>query len=88
MAKKLPPDFAAEPGPVLHTARWRFGEFELDEGKRELTRAGTVIELEPKPLNMLMLMLRHPGELITKNDLMEALWTGRVVSESVLSNCA
>ena len=86
MSKKKPPTFAGEPGPLLHTARWRLGEFELDEGKRELSHAGVVLPLEPKPLNMLMLMLRHPGELITKNDLMEALWTGRIVTETVLSN--
>lgn len=88
MAKKLPPNFDSEPGPVLHTARWRFGGFVLDERKRELSLDGRNIALEPKPLNMLMLMLRHPGELITKNDLMEALWTGRIVTDAVLTNCA
>ncbi len=87
MAKKSPPNFAEGHGPVLHSARWRFGAFELDEARRELSRQGELVEIEPKPLNMLMLMLRHPGELITKNDLMEALWTGRIVTESVLSNC-
>lgn len=88
MAKKQQPKVDPSTGPALHSARWRFGDFELDEGKRELTRYGKVLELEPKPLNMLMLMLRHPGELITKSDLMEALWTGRIVTESVVSNCA
>ncbi|MES2682708.1 MAG: protein kinase [Pseudomonadota bacterium] len=87
MAKKSPPNFAEGRGPALHSARWRFGAFELDEARRELSRQGELVEIEPKPLNMLMLMLRHPGELITKNDLMEALWTGRIVTESVLSNC-
>lgn len=72
---------------MMHTARWRLGEFELDETRRELLLAGTAVPLEPKPFNMLMLLLRHPGELITKNDLMEALWTGRIVTEAVLSNC-
>ncbi|GAC1627801.1 MAG: hypothetical protein NVS9B10_17120 [Nevskia sp.] len=87
MSKKVEPDFGSGPGPALHEAHWRFGEFELDERRRELRRLGELLVIEPKPLNLLMLMLRHPGELITKNDLIEALWPGRIVTEAVLGNC-
>ncbi len=87
MSKKIEPDFSQAPGPALHSARWRFGAFELDETRRELRRDGELLALEPKPLNMLMLLLRHPGELVTKNELLEALWTGRVVNEAVVGNC-
>lgn len=87
MAKHKTPVKEHDATPVLHAARWRFAGLELDEGRRELSRDGTIIHVEPKPLNLLMLMLRHPGELIPKSDLMEALWTGRIVTDSVLTNC-
>ncbi len=87
MSKKAPPEFGDESGPSLHSARWRFGEFELDETRRELSLRGELLKIEAKPLNLLMLFLRHPGELITKNDLIDALWTGRIVTEAVLGNC-
>ncbi|WP_022978124.1 protein kinase domain-containing protein [Nevskia ramosa] len=87
MSKKAPPEFGDESGPSLHSARWRFGEFELDETRRELRLRGELLKIEAKPLNLLMMLLRHPGEMITKNDLIDALWTGRIVTESVLGNC-
>ena len=87
MSKKVEPDFSQSPGPALHSACWRFGPFELDETRRELRREGDLLAIEPKPLNMLMLLLRHPGELVTKGELLDALWTGRMVNEAVVGNC-
>ncbi len=87
MPKKIEPDFSQRAGPALHSARWRFGTFELDETRRELRRDGELLAIEPKPLNLLMLLLRHPGELITKSELLDALWTGRIVNEAVVGNC-
>ena len=87
MAKKIEPDFSGEAGPALHSARWRFGPFELDETSRELRRGGVVVTIEAKPLNMLMLFLRNPGELVTKDELLDKLWTGRIVGEAVIGNC-
>ena len=48
---------------------------------------GQPLSLEPKPLNLLLLLLRTPNELVTKEEIFEALWTGRVVDESVLTRC-
>ena len=87
MSKKPIPDFVEDASAPLHGARWRFDAFELDERRRELSRAGELIVIEPKPLNLLMLLLRHPGQLVTKNDLIETLWAGRIVTEAVLGNC-
>lgn len=75
------------PPPAADVWRWRFGEFELDESKLELRVEGRVVALEPKPLEFLMCLLRHCGEVVTKEELLEALWTGRVVTESVLTSC-
>ncbi|WP_295683378.1 tetratricopeptide repeat protein [uncultured Nevskia sp.] len=87
MAKKVDPDFSGEAGPALYSARWRFGPFELDETSRELRHGGVVVTIEAKPLNMLMLFLRNPGELVTKDELLDKLWTGRIVGEAVIGNC-
>lgn len=87
MSKKTETDFSGEAGPALHSARWRFGPFELDESSRELWHGGLPVAIEAKPLNMLMLFLRNPGELVTKDELLDKLWTGRIVSESVIANC-
>jgi len=85
MSKKAIPDFGDEAGPALHSARWRFGTFELDETRRELCRDGQLQPIEPKPLNLLMLLVRRPAELITKQELVDALWTGRPVSDAVIA---
>lgn len=67
--------------------RWRFAGIEFDESRLELKVQGDRVELEPKPLEFLMCLLRHSGEVVTKDELLEALWTGRVVTESVLTSC-
>lgn len=68
-------------------SRWRVGDIELDEATLELRRRGELVAIEPKPLELLMWLLRHPGEVITKEELFDALWAGRVVTESVLTKC-
>lgn len=68
-------------------SRWRMGEVELDEATLELRVRGELVAIERKPLELLMWLLRHPGEVVTKEELFDALWAGRVVTESVLTKC-
>lgn len=68
-------------------SRWRVGDLELDEATLELRLHGEPVAIERKPLELLMWLLRHPGEVVTKEELFDALWTGRVVTESVLTKC-
>ncbi len=72
---------------VRDASRWRGPGFELDEPTLELRVGGQLVALEPKPLELLMLLLRHAGEVVTKDELFDALWTGRVVVDSVLTSC-
>ncbi|WP_028008201.1 protein kinase domain-containing protein [Solimonas flava] len=76
---------AAIPEANLQPARWRFGDAELDEFRLEVVRGGRTVAVEPKSLELLRLFVRHPGEVLTKDELMEAVWPGRVLSESVLA---
>lgn len=65
---------------------WRFGEVLFDEGRWELRVGGNPVEIEPKPLEMLGLLLRHAGEVVTKEELLAFLWPGVIVVEKALTN--
>src|SRR5215831_18643253 len=52
----------------------RFGVFELDLLSGELRKQGIKIQLQPKPLQMLEMLLEHPGEVVTRQDLRLRLW--------------
>lgn len=52
----------------------RFGLFELDLQEHELRKRGLRLRIETKPLQILELLLEHPGELITRKEIQEALW--------------
>ncbi|HWY23546.1 MAG TPA: winged helix-turn-helix domain-containing protein, partial [Nevskia sp.] len=65
---------------------WRFGEVLFDEARWELRVANAPVEIEPKPLEMLGLLLRHAGEVVTKEELLAFLWPGVIVVEKALTN--
>ncbi|HKS56914.1 MAG TPA: AAA family ATPase [Steroidobacteraceae bacterium] len=62
----------------------RFDEFELDEENALLTRAGRPVALPPKAFAVLCTLAKQPGKLTKKEDLLDAVWGHRHVSESVL----
>jgi non-specific serine/threonine protein kinase len=64
---------------------WRFGAAALDEQRAELRVAGTVADLDRSSYDVLLALLRHAGEVVTKDELLEAGWPGRVVSENSLA---
>jgi DNA-binding winged helix-turn-helix (wHTH) protein/tetratricopeptide (TPR) repeat protein len=69
---------------TVEPVRLRFGEFELDEGNARLLRSGTGVPLAPKALAVLCALARRPGQLLTKNALLDEVWGHQHVSESVL----
>lgn len=56
----------------------------LDEASLTLEVAGVAVECEARPLEVLIHLLRHAGEVVTKDELLENVWPGRIPSESVL----
>lgn len=52
-----------------------FGTFELDLGSGELRRAGLRVRLAPQPGRLLAALLRHPGEVVTREELRRELWS-------------
>ena len=65
--------------------RWRFANAEYNERNHELIVAGEAVALEPKPLEVLLCLLRAEGELVTKQELFDTVWAERVVTDGVLS---
>jgi DNA-binding winged helix-turn-helix (wHTH) protein/serine/threonine protein kinase len=63
---------------------WRFAGCEFDEARWRLTVGGATVELETKPLELLLEFLRHAGEVLTKDELMDAVWPATNVVEGSL----
>lgn len=66
---------------------WQFGDACFDEGSLVLTVAGEVVELERKPLEVLRMLLHSAGDVVTKDELVAAVWPGRIPSETVVAKC-
>jgi TolB-like protein/DNA-binding winged helix-turn-helix (wHTH) protein/Tfp pilus assembly protein PilF len=63
------------PGPSPQLAV-RFGSFEVNPRTGELRKQGLHIKLHEKPLQVLLALLEHPGEVVTRKELQERLWPG------------
>lgn len=54
--------------------RYRFGDVEFDEARFELRVGGLPVEIQPKPLALLALLLRTPGEVVTSEEILHGVW--------------
>src|SRR6266705_2849580 len=61
------------PGPSPQPAV-RFGSFEVNPRTGELRKQGLHIKLHEKPFQVLLALLEHPGEVVTRKELQERLW--------------
>jgi class 3 adenylate cyclase/predicted ATPase len=64
---------------------YSFEDFSLDTARRELRRSGAVISLQPQVFDLLEYSIRNRERVVSKDDLLAAVWNGRIVSESTLS---
>ena len=64
---------------------WTFAGREFDEARLELRVGGSPVELELKPLEVLVQLLQHAGEVVTKDELLDAVWPGLSVVEGSLA---
>ena len=66
-----------------------FADLELDEGLYQLRKQGKVVKLTPKAFDLLLYLIRHRDRVVPKAELLDELWPGEHVTESVLpSNVA
>jgi len=52
----------------------RFGAFEVDLRAGELRKRGVRVKLQEQPLQILQILLEHPGEIVTREDIQRRLW--------------
>lgn len=64
---------------------FRFGRFELDDEAGELRRAGSPVEVQPKPLALLFLLVRQRDRVVSSEEIFAALWPGVVVTPGSLT---
>ena len=60
--------------------------FELDEGLYELRREGAGVPLEPQAFDVLVHLVRHRDRVVSKEELMDAVWGGRFVSQTAVTS--
>src|SRR5262245_55543131 len=65
---------------------FRFGSYVLDAERRELSRSGKRVALERQVFDILLYLLENRHRVVTRDDMLRAVWRGRVVSESTLSS--
>lgn len=65
---------------------YHFAEFVLDGERFELRRGGDVVRLQPRAMQLLQLLVSSEGRLLTKQDIFDEVWDGRIVSDSALSS--
>ncbi len=65
---------------------YRFDRFELDLARFELRAGGEGVALEPQVFALLALLVEHRERLVSKDELVEKVWDGRIVSESAIAS--
>jgi len=63
-----------------------FAGHEIDLRSQELRRAGQAIHVEPQVYDILVHLVRHRDRVVSKDELFETIWNGRIVSEAALSS--
>ena len=64
---------------------FRFSDIEVHENEFRATRAGQPLEIEPKAFRVLVYLVRHAGHLVTKNELIQAVWGDTAVTDNSLT---
>jgi TolB-like protein/DNA-binding winged helix-turn-helix (wHTH) protein len=66
--------------------QFAFGDFVLDDERRELRRGSEQVALEPQVFDVLLYLVQNRNRVVTKDDLIASVWRGRIVSESTLTS--
>ncbi len=64
-----------------------FGEFELDTKLYEIRRAGEAVRVEPQAFNLLHFLIRNRERAVTRDEIVDEIWDGRIVTEAAISTC-
>jgi DNA-binding winged helix-turn-helix (wHTH) protein/TolB-like protein/tetratricopeptide (TPR) repeat protein len=64
---------------------FRLGEWLVSPSLNRLSRAGTVVHLRPKAMDVLVFLARRPGEVVSTREVLDAVWARRFLADSALS---
>lgn len=65
---------------------FRFAEFEIDAARFQIRRGGVVVPTQPQVFDVLHYLVRHHDRVVSKDELLEQVWSGRFISETTLSS--
>ena len=66
--------------------RYQFEDFILDADRRELTRGSEPVAVGPQVFDLLLHLVGNRAHVVTKDELLDAVWNGRIVSELTLTS--
>src|SRR3954449_2686339 len=66
--------------------RFLFENYCLDADRRELARGSELIAIGPKVFDLLLYLVQNRDQVVTRDDVLQAIWHGRIVSESTLTS--
>jgi DNA-binding winged helix-turn-helix (wHTH) protein len=66
--------------------RYLFEDYILDTERRELSRGASALAVEPQVFDLLAFLIENRERVVSKDDLLAAVWEGRIVSESTMSS--
>lgn len=64
----------------------RFAGHEIDLGRKELRRGGEPVHVEPQVFDLLVHLIENRARVVSKDELLDVVWSGRIVSEAALSS--
>jgi len=72
--------------PEATSVAMEFGDFVIDTDLFELRRGGEKTPMEPQAFDLLVLLAKNAGRIVTKNEIFAEIWENRIVSDSALSS--
>jgi TolB-like protein/Flp pilus assembly protein TadD len=73
-----------EGSPGIGSVHYLFEDCAFDTNRRELHRAGKVVAISPQVFDLLDYLIRNRERVVSKGDLINAIWSGRIVSDAAL----
>ncbi|NQZ05596.1 MAG: winged helix-turn-helix domain-containing protein [Algicola sp.] len=62
------------------------GQWKIDSSDRSITSNGKTVNLPPKPMDLLVFLARHQGEVVSYQNIINAVWDGRVSGNQSIIN--
>lgn len=72
--------------PAVDGKTYHVGQFVIDTARYRIINGGSIVPVEPKVFDLLVYLIRHRDRVLTREELFEAIWNGREVSDATLSN--